>query len=369
MKTFMKIPFLDLRIEETERNELLHSIETVFKHGKIVLGPEVLEFENLIADYCNRKYALGVSSGSDALYLSLRALDIGKGDEVITTSLSWIATANAIARTGATVVFADINDDLNIDPESVKKLITKKTKAILPVHFTGKIAQMKALSKIANDYNLYIVEDAAQAFGAKNFNIKAGNFGDISAFSMNPMKVLGACGEAGVILTDSESIYEKLKILRYNGTINREICVEISLNCRLDTIQAAILISRFSRISENIERRRNIAKLYNSLLQNVIEVPIEKNYEYDIYYTYTIKCDRRDDLKKHLEDCGIETKIQHPYLMSQQPIYKNCLKEDFNANKIVKKILSLPCHEKMTEEDVKYISNSIKGFYDGSIKY
>ncbi|MFA6502096.1 MAG: DegT/DnrJ/EryC1/StrS family aminotransferase, partial [Parachlamydiales bacterium] len=243
-----KVAFLDLRIDKDEREELLTAINTVFEHGKIVLGPEVQEFERLIANFCNRKYAVGVSSGSDALFLGLKSLGIKEGDEVITTSLSWIATAHAIARTGAKPIFADINDDLNIDPDSIIKLVTSKTKAIVPVHYTGKICQMNKILDIAKKHNLHIVEDSAQAFGALYEDKIAGSFGKVACFSLNPMKVFAACGEAGIVLTDDKDIYEKLIILRYSGTINKEQCIEISLNSRIDTIQAAMLIKRFDRV-------------------------------------------------------------------------------------------------------------------------
>lgn len=233
------IPFLDLRIGEEERKEIIQSIETVFQHGKIILGPEVTELENTVANFCGRSFGVGVSSGTDAIFLALKAIGIGAGDEVITTSLSWIATTNAIALTGATPVFVDIGNDLNIDATKIEECITPATKAVLPVHYTGKVCNMALLMQISEKYGIPIIEDAAQAFGASYFDKKAGSFGLMACFSMNPMKVFGACGEAGMVLTDRKDLYEKLTILRYNGTINKEKCIESSLNFRLDTIQAA----------------------------------------------------------------------------------------------------------------------------------
>lgn len=250
-----KIPFLDLRVQnDDERAELLSAVENVLSHGRIVLGPEVPELEKRISDLCNRKYAVGVNSGSEALFSCLRAFGIGPGDEVITTSLSWIATANAIAMTGATPVFADIRDDLNIDPESIQRLISGKTKAILPVHYTGKMCEMDKIINIAKEYNLIVIEDAAQAFGASYKGGTAGSFGDAACFSFNSMKVLASCGEAGMVLTDSEEILEKLQSIRYNGTINRETCIQPSLNGRLHTIQAAILLKRLNRLEQLIQK-------------------------------------------------------------------------------------------------------------------
>ncbi|MFA6119439.1 MAG: DegT/DnrJ/EryC1/StrS family aminotransferase [Parachlamydiales bacterium] len=359
-----KVAFLDLRIDKDEREELLTAINTVFEHGKIVLGPEVQEFERLIANFCNRKYAVGVSSGSDALFLGLKSLGIKEGDEVITTSLSWIATAHAIARTGAKPIFADINDDLNIDPDSIIKLVTSKTKAIVPVHYTGKICQMNKILDIAKKHNLHIVEDSAQAFGALYEDKIAGSFGKVACFSLNPMKVFAACGEAGIVLTDDKDIYEKLIILRYSGTINKEQCIEISLNSRIDTIQAAMLIKRFDRVKNIIEKRRRSAQFYNDQLKDIVKVPIEKNEEKDVYYTYTIQAEKRNELQSFLESKGIETKIQHPYLMPDQPVYINEVQNNFpKAKNLIKKILCLPIHEKLTQNELKYVVDSIKEFY------
>ena len=361
------VPFLDLRIlDNSERAALLSSAERVFLHGRLVNGPEVTELENLIAKYCGRKYSVGVNSGTDALFLALKSLGIGLGDEVITTSLSWIASANAIALAGASPVFADIGDDLNIDPESVKRLISNKTKAILPVHYTGRICEMKPLREVAEKNGLIIIEDVAQAFGAKKYGKIAGSFGKVACFSMNPMKIFASCGEAGMILTDEKEIFDKLLALRYNGTVNKEVCIEPALNGRLDTLQAAILLERFNFVPDIIQKRREIASWYDTLLDGVVELPVERKEEYNVYYTYTIQVDRRDELKTYLESHGIEAKIQHLILMPEQPAYKDKTRGDFpNAQKLVKKILCIPANEKISYNQVKFIATKIKAFYEG----
>jgi len=363
-----RVPFLDLRISEgSERKELLDAVDTVFKHGRIINGPEVQELEKRIATFCGRKYAVGVNSGTDALLLGLKSLGIGTGDEVITTSLSWIATTNAIFLTGAMPVFADIRDDLNIDPESIKKLITPKTKAIMPVHYTGKICEMSALMQLAKEHELLVIEDASQAFSASYNGQRAGSFGDIGCFSMNPMKVFAAYGEAGVVVTDQEDIYDKLIALRYNGTVNKEVCIEASLNGRLDTLQAAILLRRLEDVDRIIQRRREIAARYNEQLAEVVDVPEEKDGEWDVYYTYTIRANRRDELKAFLEELGIETKIHHPILMPEQPAYKDIARGEFqNAQRLVRQILSIPANEKLSRDDVDYVATCIRRFYDGA---
>jgi dTDP-4-amino-4,6-dideoxygalactose transaminase len=360
----MIIPFLDLRInQDVEYNGIVGAISNVLKHGKLVIGPEVEAFEAKIAAYCDRKYCVSVGSGTDALYLALRSIDLKRGDEVITTSLSWIATANAIALTGATPVFADINQDLNMDPNSVKKCITGNTKAIMVVNYTGKIADMDALIAIAVENNLILIEDGSQSFGAIYKGKKCGSFGILSCISHNPMKVLAAVGEAGSIFCDDQRLYERLISLRYNGTVNRETCIEPSLNGRIDTVQAAVLIYRLDNFESIVATRRANAEKYSDELSEYVKVPIEKSYEKDVFYTYTIRSSRRDDLKAFLEKAGIETKIQHQLLMPQQPAYKTNVRGFFEkADKIVKEVLCIPIHEKLQDEQIKYVIATIKKF-------
>jgi len=344
----MKVPFLTLAMEDPKELKLIQaSMESVLKHGMLVMGPELYQFESRVATYCGRKHAIGVGSGTDALYFALRALDIGSGDEVITTSLSWIATANAIAMTSATPIFADIKEDLNICPVSIETLITPKTKAILAVNYTGRVCDFKSIEALAKKYNIKIIEDGSQSFGAKYFSKKSGSFGNISAISHNPMKVFAACGEAGSILCDDDLINDRLISLRYNGTINKEICIEPSINGRLDTLQAAVLLARLPLVDNIIKKRRQNAAIYDHELTGVVGIPPSISSEReDVYYTYTIRSKFRDGLKQFLEDSGIETKIQHPLLMSQQPAYQKEQNGSYpNAKNIVGEILCLPIHE------------------------
>lgn len=363
----MRVPFLDLRVtDETERAELRSALEQVLVHGKIVLGPEVEELEKKIASFCGRSFAVGVNSGTDALFLSLKSLGISQGDEVITTALSFVATANAIALTGAVPVFADIRDDLNIDPESVRKLVTPKTKAILPVHYTGKVCRMHELQEIAKSHGLFLVEDASQAFGAAHRGAKAGSFGELACFSMNPMKIFAALGEAGMVVTDRKDLADRLLALRYNGLVNREECRDVSLNGRLDTLQAAFLLKRLDQFPEIVRRRREIASGYAQRLKGVVEIPQEREGEEDIYYTYTIRTPKRDALKAFLEQQGIETKIQHPFLMPQHPVYRGKTPGSFpKAEKLVQEVLCLPVHEKLTQSETAYVADQVVKFCKG----
>ncbi len=359
------VPFLDLRITNTEdRQKLLNVIEKVMTHGRFIMGPEVELLEEKIAAYIDMPYAICVNSGTDALYLALRSVGVGPGDEVITTALSWIATANAIALCGATPVFADISDDLNIDPASVASLITKKTKAIMPVHYTGKVCDMYSLNDIANRYDITVIEDASQAFGASLYGKRAGSYGDLSCFSLNPMKVFGALGEAGVILTRSSALQQRLISLRYNGMENREVCHEPSLNGRIDTLQAAILLVRLDSVETTIEKRNAIAQIYNNAISEYVITPCIMKDERHAFYTYTIQTDDRKKLIQYLEEAGIEVKIRDSILMPNQPAYKTEIHGKLtNSERIINRLLSIPIHEKMTEKDAVYVTNSIIDFF------
>ena len=363
-----RVSFLDLSEQnEEERSELLAAVERVLCHGRFIMGPEVEEFESTVAEYCGRKHAVSVNSGSDALFLALKSLDMGPEDEIITTALSWIATANSIALTGATPVFADIRDDLNIDPESVRRLITPKTRAILPVHYAGKVCPMDELFEIAKEHNLLMVEDASQAFGAKRNGKIAGSFGDLACISLNPMKLLGACGEAGVILTDNSNLSKRLTALRYNGMVDKEICFEPGLNARMDTMQAAILLVKFNRLNKIIEKRRKIAHTYNNLLSHVVKTSVESEGEHDAYYIYPILTDEREKLMDHLGAKGIEAKIRDPYLMPEQPAYKDHARGEFpTATSLVKRLMCIPAHEKLTRVETEYVARSVLNFFNSA---
>ncbi len=360
----MKVPFLDLKVDDVEKKIFFKSLNKIMKHGMFVMGPEVKEFENKISLYCNRKYCISVGSGTEALYLALKSLNLKENDEVITTSLSWIATANAIKLNNLKPVFADIDKDLNISPKSIKKLITKKTKAILTVNFTGKISKIEELKKICKESNLFLLEDCAQSFGAKKNNQISGSDGILSTFSFNPMKIYGGLGEGGAILTNNYSLYKKICILRYNGTIKKEILINPSLNCRLDTIQAGFLLDRLKKVKTIISKRNKNANIYAKHLKNIVTVPkVDKN-EIHTFYTYTIICKNRDKLKKYLNDKNIETKIQHKVLMPLQTPYIKYKKDITNGQKIVKGILSIPIHEKLKKKEILYIIKHIKKFYE-----
>lgn len=361
----IKIPYRDLSVKDPVlKKHLLDAVEKVLSHGRLILGPEVEILEEKIARFCKKKYAVGVNSGTDALYFALRALDIGPGDEVITTPLSWIATVNAITLCGATPVFVDIQEDLNINTDLIENAITPKTKAILPVHFTGKMCDMPHINAIAEKKGLQVIEDASQAFGARIKDNVSGSFGNINCFSLNAMKVLNAYGEAGIIVTDDAPVFDKLVSLRYAGTINKEDCHYPSFNGRIDTIQAAMLLVEFDRLTEKVARLQEIAGRYTAHLNDIVQCPDEAG-SFHVYYSYTILTDRRDELKNYLLEKGIETKIQHPILMPYHTAYKHKFTPHIPvAETLLKKLLCLPNHEKLTDEDVQYIIKTVKKFFE-----
>jgi len=361
----MNIQYRDLSVQNpTLKQELLEAVDRVLSHGRVILGPEVEQFEREIASICQKKYAVGVNSGTDALYLALRSLGIGQGDEVITTPLSWIATTNAIALCGATPVFIDIAEDLNLNAELLEEAITPRTKAILPVHYGGHLCDVNRIMEIAHRHNVAVVEDAAQAFGAHLNGRTAGSFGLVNCFSMNPMKVFSAYGEAGAVLTNDDKIYQRLCSLRYAGTVNKEDCHEPSLNGRIDTIQAAMLLVNLKYLTGVIERRREIARFYTEALRNVVVCPEEGPGFYDVYYVYVIVAEKRNELQEYLRRRGIETKIHHPILMPYHTAYRCLPKPNIPvAERLVDRILSVPNHEKMAQAEVEYVAECVKDFY------
>ena len=360
-----KIPFMDLRIINTSEKEILsNTFQRLMNHGQYIMGQEVDNFEKIFARYCNRKYCIGVSSGTDAIFIALKSLGIGPGDEVLTTSLSWIATANAIAMTGANPVFCDIDDDLNINVDSLKKMISNKTKAILPVHYTGRACDIDSIHEISKKYKIPVVYDAAQSFGSSYNKKPIGMYGDLACFSMNPMKTLGALGEAGCIFTDNKALYEYMKIFRYNGTINKEFCVTKGLNGRIDSLQAGLLVDRLGLLSDKIDKIKSICAHYDYLLKNIVLTPkFDTSNSTSCYYSYTVQVDSREELAKYLLKYGVETKVQHPILMCDQKPYLKCRSDSVvNARRIVNKILCLPANEKISNSEVEYISNLITKF-------
>ena len=358
------VQFLYLKICAEEREDLLIAIGSVFDSGQLVDGPEIKSFESALAKHVGRQYCCAVGSGSAALHIALLALGVGQGDEVITTSLSWIATANSIALSGATPVFADIDESLNLNPESVLRLITSKTKAVLAVDYTGKLADYKSLMEICSSHGIALLEDGSQAFGSMRDGKPCGAFGLISAISHNPMKVFAGTGEAGSILVDDPGLKAKLDILRYNGTKNKEHLITPSINGRMDTIQAAVLKYRLPLVENIIKKRTENAAIYmKRLAKSEINLPEVNPNEVHAFYTFTVRSPRRDQLAEYLAKNDIEVKIQHPILMPEQQPYQGCKNECEVAVSLRDQILCLPVHEKLTDGDIHHVCDIVDLFH------
>jgi dTDP-4-amino-4,6-dideoxygalactose transaminase len=361
-----KIRFLDLSVDGVHRREYLNVIDGILQSGLIVNGPAVEQFEKDIAAYTGAPYAVGVGSGTGALFLALKCLNLGANDEVIVPALSFVGTANAIIAVGARTVFVDICRDLLMDPNAIESAITPRTRAIMPVHFTGRICDMDRICEIAARHNLLVIEDAAPAFGATYKGKKAGTFGPLGCFSMNPMKVLGGLGEAGAVVGVSTEHQTRLIELRYHGMRDKDICVERSLNERIDTIQAAILSLRMQHLEQALVRRATLAERYSSRLCSVVEVPVSAHTNRSAWYHYAVLCERRDELRSELERQNIETRVYHSRLMPDQPAYSGHRNTFPVGREVVSKILCLPMYERLKDSEVDRICDAVLSFYGKS---
>ncbi len=381
------IPAMNVtRQYESIQNELDKAALEVLHGGQYILGKAVEDFEKSFATYCDTKYAVGVGNGSDALVLALKAVGVKPGDEVITTAMSFSATAEAITSVGAIPVFSDCTEDtFVINPEEVEKKITKKTKAIIPVHLYGQCVDMDAINRIASEYGLKVVEDCAQAAGATYKRKKAGSLGDVGCVSFFPTKNLGCAGDGGAIVTSDESIYRQCKALRAHGSgldglfaYGKQKHIEVSeeeidfngnlpkyynfvtgYNSRLDAIQAAILSVKLSYLDSWNERRRQIAKQYNEGITNqAISKPVVGEYNSHIYYVYAITVDKRDALRNYLKDNEIASGVYFPVPFHLQVVYENLgyKKGDLpNAEFVANHSLVLPMFPELTQEEIDKI--------------
>lgn len=343
------------------------AIQKVLLSGWHILGKRVDTFEKEFANYSDSKYCIGVANGLEAIQIALMALNIGKGDEVITVSNSAVATALAISNVGATVVFADIDAYYHMDIKDAEKKITSRTKAIIPVHLFGQSADMKGIVELAQKYNLKLIEDACQAHGASFDGKKVGSFGDFGCFSFYPTKNLGAYGDGGAITTNSEELYKKCKMLRNYGQTDRYKHVFKGLNSRLDELQAAILSEKLKRLESSNSRRREIAALYTKELKGVgdITVPHIRPKGIPACHLYVIKTNNRDGLMNYLKEKNIQSLVHYPI-----PIHKQECYGEYNdltlprTEECAQTILSLPIHPLLSNEEVLTVTRTIKEFYE-----
>lgn len=359
------IPMVDLKAQLKEiRAEIEESLREILDSTIFVLGPKLKELEERIARFHGVSSAIGVASGTDALHLTLRAAGIGPGDEVITTPFTFFATVEAILYTGARPVFVDIEPDtFNISADLIEKEITPRTKAILPVHLYGHPADMQKIMDIATRYNLLVIEDCAQAFGARQGLKRVGTFGLAGAFSFYPSKNLGAYGDAGMIITDNESLAETIRSLRNHGSAGQYIHERIGYNSRLDEFQAAVLLVKLQRIEIYNELRRQKARLYTSLIDhNKARPPIEKEGFYHVYHQYTIRSSRRDELQKRLRQKGISSVVYYPVPLHLQKAlsFLGYREGDLpEAERASKEVLSLPIYPELEEDLITEIADII----------
>ena len=328
------------------------------------------EFEERFAAYCGTSHAVGVSSGTSALYLTLQCLGIGPGDEVITPANSFLASASSIALTGARPVFVDVGENYNIDPARIETVITAKTRAIMPVHLTGRPADMHGILEIADAHRLHVVEDCAQSVGARFHNQPVGSFGVAGCFSLHPLKNLSAAGDGGVVTTNDAELNEKLRKARNHGLRNRDECEFWSHNCRLDTIQAAMLLVKMKYLDSWIDARRAHAGFYQEHLGGVVQIPVDRPHERAVYHTFIIMADGRDALQDYLREHGVDTKVHYPIPIHRQHAAKRAGWDDATCpvtEAQSKRILSLPIYPELSEPQRQQVVESIQQCYKAGV--
>jgi dTDP-4-amino-4,6-dideoxygalactose transaminase len=376
----MKVPLLDLKEQyKTIKKEVLEAAEEVFESQYFILGPKVSSLEKEIADYCISKHAVGVSSGTDALLISLMAMGIGYQDTVITTPYTFFATAGSIARTGARPIFVDIDPDTyNFSPECLESAIDsmsrtelERLKAVIPVHLYGQCADMAPILEICEKYKLAVIEDAAQAIGAEYRGQRAGSMGDFGCFSFFPSKNLGAFGDGGMVTTNSDDFYDKLCTLRAHGSRPKYYHKLIGGNFRLDAFQAAVVSIKLKYLDQWTKARQKNAQNYRSLfkyadLEDMVQLPFEKENRH-IYNQFVIRVkERRDDLRGFLNDAGIGTEVYYPVPMHLQACFSDLSykKGDFPAAEhAALHTVALPIYPELSDAQIEYVVEKIKAFY------
>jgi len=363
----MNVPFADFSGQyQTIKGRIDTGLKRVFEKGNFILGEEEKAFEEQFAKFCDTKHAVGVNSGTDALYLALGALDISVGDEVIIPTFTFIATALCISYTGAKPVFIDIEEETyNIDPQKLEEVITDKTKAIIPVHLYGQPANMDEITTVARKHNIAIVEDACQAHGATYKGRKTGSLGDIGCFSFYPTKSLGAFGDGGIVVTNSDEINEKIQMLRDYGRKGRYEHKIKGYNSRLDTVQAVILSAKLEHLDEWNRMRGDHASYYCELLKEAssITTPIIKENRTHVFQTFAVRISNRNKVLEEMKKRGVGVLIHYPIPIHLQEAYADLgfKKGDFPVSeKIADEVLSLPMFPHMTNDQIEHVCTSLK---------
>ncbi len=362
-----KVPFVNYSLQyKIFKKEINSAIHDVLSRGDLILRKDVEKFEKNIASFIGTKFAVGVNSCTDALIFSLKAAGIKPKDEVITVSHTFFATIEPIVHCGAKPILIDVGEDFLMDMDKLELVITSKTKAIIPVHLNGRVCNMQKLMKIARKHNLIIIEDAAQALGAKFKEKMAGSFGLTGCFSFYPAKILGAVGDGGIVVTNNKTYAEKIKLLRDHGRKTSNTIVLYGFTSRLDNLQAAILNVKFKYLPDWIQKRREIAEIYNKGLSDISEIklPLQSDGDfYDVYQNYVIKAKRRDELYKFLKDRGVETLIKDPIPVH---FHKGLGLSHFRlpySEQLAKEVISLPIYPELTLKQIEYVIECIYNFY------
>jgi dTDP-4-amino-4,6-dideoxygalactose transaminase len=364
----MAVPYVNLVGQyAAERDVILPVIDRALASGQWVGGPMVEEFENAVAQYLGAKHVVSVASGTDALILGLRALGIGPGDEVITPPNSFVASTAAIHFAGATPVFADVLPDQNIDPAAVEAAITPRTRAIMPVHLTGRMADMSAILEIASRHGLAVIEDAAQAMGSRFNDHHAGTMGTVGCFSAHPLKNLNAMGDAGFVTTRDGALAGRLRRLSNNGLADRNTVTEWGVVSRLDNVQAAVLRLRLTGLDGIVAARRDNAAQYRALLdRRAIFSPPCRQHEFNSFHTFVVQVDRRDELQSFLSARGIGTAIHYPVPIHLQPAAQSLgyKQGDFPVTeRQAIRILTLPVNQSLQSAEVEYVAETVNEFF------
>ncbi len=362
------VPLLDLKRQfHGIKEELNSAIQDVLESQAFILGPQVKEFEALFASYCNTKHAVGVSSGTDALLLSLKSLGIGEGDEVITSPYTFFATVEAICNTGAKPVFADIDPETyNIRPDLIEKSVSKRTKAIIPVHLYGQCADMDPILEIAGQHDLKVIEDSAQAVGAEYRGKKAGSMGDLGCFSFFPSKNLGGMGDGGMVTCNSEELEELIQMLRIHGGRPKNYHAALGINGRLDTIQASILIKKLGHLDNWCDKRRQKASYYTEKMEGLdLATPKVMSFSKHAFHLYVIRVKDRDGLMGHLKQNNIGCAVYYPVPQHLQECLTDLGYKEGDmpeTESAAKETLALPVFPEITREEQDYVIESVKDF-------
>lgn len=365
------VPYVDLVAQhQALRTELLEAVDQVLGHAQFVLGPEVGVLEAEVAALCGTSEAVAVNSGTDALVLALRVLGVDPGDEVITVPNSFVASASAIGLVGARPVFVDVGEDYNLDPAGLPAALTPRTRAILPVHLTGCPADMDPILSFARAHGLFVVEDCAQAIGARYRGQRVGSLGDLGCFSLHPLKNLNACGDGGLITLNDPDHAAQLRRMRNLGLVSRGVCGAWSGNSRLDEIQAAMVLVKLRYLPLWTFRRRDNAAFYRQALADLSEVrlPLELPDREAVYHTFVIQAERREALAEYLAARGVGSAIHYPVPIHLQPCARtlNYKAGDFpRTEAMADRILSLPIYPELSDEKRVHVADAIRGFYRG----